>query len=190
MIEKPSSGRAKFLKNGNSVEVIIPTKTNWFIVIFYTFWLGGWVMGEVLVFEQLRSNDLPAEARPFLLFWIAGWTIGGLYAITLLLWTLAGQETVKVENGILEIGKQIFKLKRTKKYDTREVRHFAINVDSSTDMWSMTNLSGFFSRKNGVLKFDYGSKTFKFGTGIEEAEGRILLEAFKLNPNFAASNFG
>lgn len=46
-----------------------------------------------------------------------------------------------------------------------------------------------FGLKGGVLKFDYGLKTLKFASGIDEAEGRLIIETFKINPNFTEQNF-
>lgn len=47
-----------------------------------------------------------------------------------------------------------------------------------------------FGLKGGVLKFDYGLKTLKFAGGIDEAEGRLLIETLRINSNFKEPNFG
>jgi hypothetical protein len=31
----------------------------------------------------------------------------------------------------------------------------------------------------GMLAFDYGCKTFRFGAGVEEAEARVILQRLK-----------
>lgn len=190
MIEKPFNGRAKIFKNGHSIEFQIPTKKNWFIIIFLTVWLGGWFMGETFALAQIFSNDSPAFADAFLLIWLTGWTIGGLFAITILLWSVAGQETIRVDNGILEIGRHIFNLKWTKKYEIAELRHLTINQTADNDIWGMGYQRNLLGLKGGILKFDYGLKTLKFGGGIDEAEGRLIIETLKLNPNFKEINFG
>ena len=190
MIETPSNGRAKIFKNGNSIEFQIPAKKNWFIIIFLTAWLGGWFMGETFAIGELFNSDTPVFANAFLLFWLTGWTVGGLFAITILLWSIAGQEIIKIENGILEIGRQIFSLKRIKKYQITELRHLSINPTADNDVWGMGYQRNLFGLKGGVLKFDYGLKTLKFGGGIDEAEGRLIIETLKLNPNFKETNFG
>lgn len=190
MIETPSSGRAKIFKNGNDLEVQIPTRKNWFVIIFLSAWMGGWFMGETFAITTLFFGDTPLFANAFLLFWLAGWTVGGIFCITILLWSIAGQEIIKIENGVIEIGKQIFSLKRSKKYHINEVRHLSINPTSDNDMWGMgyqRNLFGL--RGGGVLKFDYGLKTLKFAGGIDEAEGRLMIETLRMNSNFKEQNF-
>lgn len=190
MIEKPSNGRAKIFKNGQSIEIQIPTKKNWFIIIFLSAWMCGWFMGETFALTQIFSSDTPLFANAFLLVWVTMWTIGGLFAMTFLLWNIAGQEIIKIDNGVLEVGKKIFEFKKSKMYDINEIRHLSINPAPNLDIWGMGYQQNLFGLKGGVLKFDYGLKTLKFGGGIEEAEGRLLIEAFKINPNFKETNFG
>ena len=190
MIETPSNGRAKIRKAGNGIEVQIPSRKNWFIIAFLCFWLCGWFFGEVFAISILFIGDLPIFSDEFfLLIWLAGWTIGGLFCITILLWSLVGQEIIKAENGVLEIGREIFSFKKSKKYHLKDVRHLTINPVSHHDFWPMGFQTNLFGLKGGVLKFDYGMKTLRFADGIDEAEGRLLLETFKVNSNFVTQNF-
>lgn len=188
MIEKPSTGRAEIYKNGHSIEIHIPTKKSWPAVIFLMAWLGGWLMGEVTAISQIFDEDSPGFAKAFLFVWITMWTVGGGFALVVLLWLVAGREVIVVDSGILEIGRQVFNLKRSKKYDIKLIRHLAINPTAGVEV--RDNRQRVPLGKGGVLKFDYGLKTVKFGGNIEEAEGRLLIEAFKVNPNFRETNFG
>jgi hypothetical protein len=190
MIETPANGRAKIFKNGNNIEFQIPTKKNWFMIIFLSFWSCGWLFGEVSVITILFMGDTPLFANVFLLFWLTAWTVGGFFAIRTLLWSAVGLEIIKVENGILEIGKQIFNFKNSKKYQISDVRYLSINPISDNDIWGMGSQRNLFGLKGGVLKFDYGLKTLKFGGGIDEAEGRLIIDSMKINPNFQEINFG
>ena len=189
MIETPSNGRAKLIKNGHTIEIQIPTKKNWFLIIFLSVWMGGWFMGETFAITQLFNDETPLFANTFLLFWLTGWTVGGIFAVTILLWSVAGREIIRVENGIIEIGRQIFDFKRSKMYHINEIKHFSINPTFDNDIWGLGYQRNLFGLKGGVLKFDYGMKTLKFGGGIDEAEGRLLIDAFKVNPNFKETNF-
>ena len=141
-------------------------------------------MGESFAIMQLFNDETPLFANAFLLFWLTGWTVGGFFAITTLLWLLSGQEIIRVDNGVIEIGRQIFDFKRSKMYHINEVKHLSINPNSDNDIWGMGYQRNFFGLRGGVLKFDYGLKTLKFAGGIDEAEGRLLISVFKVNPNF------
>lgn len=152
-------------------------------------WLVGWFMGESFAIGTLMNGDTPIFANTFMLFWLTGWTIGGAFAITMLFWLLVGVERISIEHKTLEIGKHIFSLKRTKKYDLNSVMNIAINPQPSNDFFGMNQSQNFFGLKGGVLKFDYGMKTIRFAGGIEEAEGRMLIDSLKENSNFNEKNF-
>jgi hypothetical protein len=46
MVEKPELGKATVNKRGNTLEIIIPSKRNWFVIIFLCVWMRGWIMNE------------------------------------------------------------------------------------------------------------------------------------------------
>ena len=46
-METPYAGRATINDIYNGVEITIPAKRNPFIIIFLSFWLCGWLMGEI-----------------------------------------------------------------------------------------------------------------------------------------------
>lgn len=189
MIEKPFQGRAKISRNGNSLEVIIPVKKKWLAIFFTSAWLGLWSVGETVVGHAVFVN--PGESV-FLLLWLSVWTIGGMTAIVELLKLLTGQETIKADSGVLEISYQILFVTRVKRYQISDIKHLTTNLTVEDDVWGWglryrPRLSSSFNE--GVLKFDYGLKTIKFGAGIDEAEGRLLLELFKSNLNFNEMNF-
>lgn len=160
------------------------------MVIFLTAWMIGWCTGETFAITTLFFGDTPLFANAFLLLWLTGWTAGGLFCITILLWSIAGQEIIKAENGVIEIGREIFSLKRSKKYHINELRQLTINPTSDSDVLGIGYQRNLFGLRGGVLKFDYGLKTLKLATGIDEAEGRLIIETFKINPNFKDQNFG
>lgn len=190
MIETPFQGQARILKSGNTLEVKIPTKKNWPVIIFLTAWMGGWVMGEIFAISTLFFGSTPLLANAFLLFWLTGWTVGGLFFISVLLWMVAGKEIIKIENGIIEIGREVFSLKRSKKYHIHEVRHLCINISPENDLLGLGYQKSLFGLKGGILKFDYGMKTLQFANNIDEAEARLLIATFKTNLNFKEENFG
>lgn len=192
MIETPSGGRARIIKSGNTIEVQIPTRANWLIVGFLSFWMMGWVAGEGFAVYSLFNNDISLSDRGLLaLLWFLPWTIAGLFVMTTILWSVVGQEVARAENGVMEISRQIFSFKRSKKYHINDIRHFTTNPGHDNNVWGAGyHISFLRSTKGGALKFDYGLKTLKFGGGIDEAEGRLIIESFRTNSNFEESNFG
>lgn len=182
MIEKPYEGRAKVNFDGIKLQIKIPSKKNWFIIIFFTVWMGGWFMGESSAINELLSNGNIGE-NSFLLFWLVGWTIGGLFAITILFWSLLGQETIQIERGIFSISKGILDVEIIKKnYDSKSIKNFELNpepVGMDSLLGQKKRFGDFWGLTGGKLRFDYGMKTIKFGIGIDEAEARYLIDEIK-----------
>jgi len=73
--------RATVTNDGSELKIIIPTKRNWLITLFLTFWLGGWAVGEFAVPHLMFSGTSPIGIKFFMIFWVGGWTVGGCFAI-------------------------------------------------------------------------------------------------------------
>ena len=185
MIEKPSAGRAKIQNNFNGLQIEIPVKKNWFVIIFATVWMGGWVMGEVFALSTLLSSDSPTGVDLFLLVWVTGWTIGGAFVLYMIAWILMGKEKIELHNGILSLERSVHGIGRKKKYDIQSIKSLALNPQPEYSGWGGRRNRNTFGLTGGTLKFDYGMKTVKFAGNIDEAEAKVLLEKLKANPNLA-----
>ncbi|MBS1977918.1 MAG: hypothetical protein JST46_11145 [Bacteroidetes bacterium] len=187
MIEKPTPGKATINNYLGGIEVKVPAPRNWAVIIFVSVWMLGWFFGEVIA-ASLFMEESESVTRIFLIVWLLLWTAGGALVFLVLAWMIAGQEIIKTDSGILEISKQVFSLRWTKRYQITEIRHLGINA-VVTDSIS-GDLASRPAWRGGALKFDYGASTVRFALGLEEAEARILIEAFKKGRHFQAINFG
>jgi hypothetical protein len=183
-MEKPYTGRATVSDSLRGFSIEIPPKRNWVAIIFMTGWLGGWLMGEIfalgIVFKAIQGQD-SSFGSFFVLFWLIAWTAGGFFAFKSLLWMIAGKEVINFKDDALTVDRKGALFYTPKTYNLREVKNFEINVptrfnglfgtNSNSSSW---NLNG-----EGIFKFDYGLKTIKIGEGLDEAEGRYLLEVIK-----------
>jgi len=180
MIEQPYIGRAKIDFDGFKMKIQIPSKKNWFIILFLSAWLVGWYFGESSVIKELISND-NIGVNSFMLFWLAGWTIGGAFAFVVLLWTLIGRETISIDRSIIQIDKGILDFGiRSKRYELKSLKKLELNPGQNiTTLFAQKNVGDFWGLTGGKLRFDYGLKTIKFGIGIDEAEARYLIDEIK-----------
>lgn len=183
-MERPYSGRAKINESIRGFSIEISPKRNWFVIIFLTGWLGGWLMGELFALGAVTGflgDSFESAGSFFILFWLIAWTAGGFFAIRTWLWMIAGKEIISFENYELKINKKGALLYSPKIYDLREVKNFALNpssgsdnffgMNSNKDMWNLGS--------NGIFKFDYGFKTIKIANGLDEAEGRFILDKIR-----------
>jgi len=191
MIQKPSKGRAIIKQDFNTLQITIPSKRNWFILIFLSFWMIGWLAGESAVIFSLLSSKTLIAANAFMIFWLVGWTVGGAFVIITILWQLFGNEFIQIEKGVLSIKKNIFGIGRQKQYDIRSIKSMTHNpVQDNVFGTSVFRYNKRFSGlKNGKIKFDYGMDTIQFANDIDEAEAKMLIEKLRKNSNFRSENF-
>jgi hypothetical protein len=176
MMESIDNGRAKISSSMNGTEVSIPSKKNWFILIFSTAWLGGWYFGFKNVLGTLKlDKDGFGEIDGFMAFWLIGWTIGGLFIIGLLFWGYFGKEILKIESKKIILNKSVFGIGTTKILKKTEVKNIRfneveINYFSGKNNWAIWGVG------EGKIKFDYGMKTYYLGLGLDDAEANYLVE--------------
>ncbi len=187
MIEKPSVGRSKETEDFKSLKIEIPAKKSWFAIIFISFWMGGWAIGEILAIRKIFYPYLSLKADAFLLFWLAAWTAAGLHALYALLWNLIGKEIITIKRGIIKIEKSVLGIGRKKSFEIKFIKNLDINPTPTVGIFALnSNLSG---SKIGKIKFNYGMKTIKFANEIDETEAKMIIEKMKNNINFSPENF-
>jgi hypothetical protein len=64
---------------------------------------------------------------------------------------------------------------RQKQYDPGQVRGLRVSPPTFSP-WDWSFGLSFWGIGGGVIAFDYGYKTFRFGAGIDEAEARHIVE--------------
>lgn len=188
MIEKPYTGRAKIYRNGDTIEITVPSRKRWFWIIFVTALLGFWVTGESSALLKMFDESTDSTVISFFTFWSVGWTLGGLAAIFSLLWFMAGEEIITVDKEALKLGRQIFGLGPIRSYQIAEIKQMTVTPTGDKDPWETIGEHKLI--RSGLIQFDYGLKTIKFGGEFDLAEARQLVEIFKRSNNFAEANFG
>jgi len=182
-MEKPYKGRAIIQDNIVNVQITIPAKKHWFIIIFLGAWLGGWVFGELFALGAVTGLFGGFSRNPagfFILFWLIGWTVGGFFAMRVFIWMLKGKEVITVGQGILKIDKKGALLSRPKEYSLDEVKLIRVQDEGGS-------YSGFGRRYGtltafnlgGMIRFDYGLQTVKFAGDLDEAEARYIIQQLK-----------
>jgi hypothetical protein len=174
-MEKPYSGRATIIDSISGIEITIPAKRNWFILVFLGGWLGGWFCAEVFVIGMVTGFLTDNPAGLFVLFWLIGWTAGGVYTIRTFLWMIAGKESILIERGQLTIDKKGALFVKAKTYDLNEVKNIRVAGNDNKGAWGYQQNNWMSLGTNGTIKFDYGLKTIRMADGIDEAEASYLI---------------
>ena len=193
-VVRPPKERHSMQDNGTVLKLTIPSNKNFLVLPFLGFWLIAWLVGEVIVGGLFLSNIIRqfssssdvemfgfvgfAASTLFMLAWLGGWTIAGGFAIYTFLWQLVGKEYIEVSYDRIIIKRAIFGFEPTKEYLASHIKNLRVApftiLRNTIDDWFRPR--GFWRAPSGFIAFDYGSKTFRFGDGVDEAEAKQILE--------------
>lgn len=167
-----NNGKAKIEKRIEGLKIVIPSKKNWFGLIFGLVWLYFWVQFYLIPieFENFGSDG-------FNTIWIMLWTFGGVMVVILLLWGFFGQELFNDNRNDVVFEKTIFGIGIKKRFEINEIKNF--RFESVNESMFGGNRWAFWGLGPGKIKFDYGLKTYSFGLGVDDAEANYLVEMMK-----------
>lgn len=175
----PKAARHQARFTGESLLITIPSRKQWLLVPFLAVWLLFWAFAWLQVVSALFKFPLhligPALFQfGFMAFWLIFWSAGGVFALTTLLWLLVGVETIEVDPRHFHIRRQILGFGRSKRFKLEFVRDLRI---SQTATWfdGQTYFNSIW-RFEGPLTIDYGAKTYRCGSGVDEAEARQIIK--------------
>jgi hypothetical protein len=142
-----------------------------FALLFIPFWLVMWTIGGVTAATQLlRGFD------PFVAFWLVAWGAGELAVTFAWFWMLWGAELVGVTGGDLELGQRLCGLTRSRLYRGRDIRNLSAAEAPPFYAQAQLNIPFLMRGRYGAVKFGYGGRTIRFAQGLDEAEGRLIVE--------------
>lgn len=198
---QPPSPRYTIKNSISSLVITIPSRKNWFIVFFIGFWLVGWAFGEIAVGGILftgaitilgsllgllkNSSDISGAGVVafsgvglFLVAWFGMWTVGGFFAIRSFLWQLTGVENIEVDSQSITLQRLIFNFGRPKTYLAEHIKDLR-TVSNNNYSFGWSRGMNFWGLMDGSIAFDYGAKTFRCGSGADEAEAKDIIKAIQ-----------
>jgi len=175
---QPALMRSTITPEPNGIKVVIPAKRNWFILLFLSFWLCGWAVGEFTVPFEFFKNDTPSGAKLFSLAWLGAWTIGGGFAIYAWLWQIKGEEIITLTPAALLKKRSVFGYGRQHEYGIQHVKNLRV-APQGYNPFDFASVGQFWGVSGGAIAFDYGAKTYRFGAGLDESEANQIVSQMK-----------
>ena len=169
-----SVSHAKVREESDALEIIILRRKSWFMILGAVFSILFWGFFAISFFQGTpavpisRGSDVyrPIDSQSSLLIG-SFFGIIALFYVYFILAIVFGVETVRVSRNSVLITARIlfFETKREYTYlHTSRLRNLQISEGSYS------------SGSTPSLAFDYGSRTIRFGRGIDEAEAAQILE--------------
>lgn len=172
----PGSARSTITEDGRELRIVIPPRRNWFLLLFLSAWLGLWILTQVTVPFQLLETRVFSREMWFLAIWLLMWTLGSVVALYIWLWNLTGREIVVVDGRDLVLKRDLLGFGRERAYDLAHVANLRVSSVPSIYLDPKAGLH-LWGIGGGLLAFDYGAKTYRFGNSIDEAEANLLLRS-------------
>jgi hypothetical protein len=133
-----------------------------------TFFLAFFILSAIK--ESNNGMWIFAMFITFMLLFLLGI---GLPAIYQFFWQLTGKEIISVNRTVMSITNQIFGWKKFYEYGIMDMKDLRASTPQQ-DLFVRAKILQF-SKQNGMIAFDYGSKTFRFGLDIDEAEAKQIV---------------
>ena len=172
MFEKPFAGRATVTESFDNITIRIPNRKNILVILFLCVWMVGWYFGFSSAIGNLSKSG---NASAFLTFWLVGWTFGGVFVVFMVSWMLFGYQLIILKRDSLMIQSNLFGLGKKRFYELNLVRKLEFNPEPEFNAFNRRNNVFMQNFKGGKIKFDYGMKTIKFASQVDEAEATMLL---------------
>jgi hypothetical protein len=181
---KPSKGRAKIIDLGDTLRIEIPAHSdfvNWvcllLCLLLLTGWLIGWAVGELSALRELgllpRPEGWMTQGSLSSVEWLIGWTVGGIFAGCLwlsVLLMLVGREVIMVSPMSLDI--VIRPIGYVRRYRLTEISNLRVEEERREFTEGVSSTVG-------VIVFDYGVSTVRFGVRLDPAEARQIVALLK-----------
>jgi hypothetical protein len=177
---EPPKAHFTVVKDGRRTRVEIPPKRRWGLWVLLTVFLGMWVVGEVVTLMSFLRDDTPSPPAVFLVVWFIFWTAAGAYMLYACAWHLGGQEIIELDDGTLTKKRELFGLGIPRKFNIAEITNLRILPQSlpmrETEDRLTVMMAEFWVLRGGIMAFDYGAKTHRFGFGVDEPEAQELMK--------------
>ncbi len=156
------------------LEIVIPAKRNLLVIVLLGVWLVAWFMGTTTALAEAVTGGI-GRIPPILVFWLLLWTAGGIAALYIWLWALAGKERILIGTSTLRMKRDILGFGRTRVYELRRIGKLQV-VPQSAGSHNRDIAFRFSGLVGGAIEFEYELRAIRFGFSLDEAEARTVVE--------------
>ncbi|MBM4126771.1 MAG: hypothetical protein FJ247_05390 [Nitrospira sp.] len=162
----------------DELRIVMPNRRSWFVIGMLAFWVCAWGVGEVVGSTTLYKSEVPPGEERLMLAWLVVWTVSGLAALVALQWQIMGKEIVTMQGHTLQTQREGGGIGFRKEYDVQQIANLRVeppkfspfDVSASFQLWGIGG---------GVIAFESGGNTRRFGAGLDDAEAKQVVDALK-----------
>ena len=173
-MQAQSSGRRSFARPARAGrEIVIPAPRNRALVVLVPVWLGLWSIGIAGAAGEVVSGRARGGEVAFFALWVMGAVLGAGVVVSAWLWNAIGREVVGLRPDALVIRRGVPGFGVRREYRLADVRNLRVSLPPpDAGRWAPPLR---FAGDAGVIAFDFGARTVRFGRGLDAAEARLVL---------------
>jgi hypothetical protein len=160
--------------DGGGEQIRIKARRQVFAMLFLPLWLAGWTAGGAAAIAQMMHHF-----EPFLALWLCGWALGWIFATSVLVWMFTGSETLRVVDRDLEVAQHALGWSRRWLYEGSRISNLREAGQPGWPYRNQMQVPFFMQGRSGAIKFDYGARTVFAAGGLDDAEGRMIIEQLR-----------
>jgi len=162
--------------------IVIPARRQTYMLFVLPVWLVFWALGEGAALRGLLNRDeSTAIPNAFWIVWLVPWTLGGIQTLVTWLWMVAGQERIVLGPYLLSHRYELFGVGRTREFALTDIRGLHVSSEPKREWPRRPRVF-----TGGVIVLESKARPFRFGAGIDIAEGRMIVERLKERYGFPA----
>ncbi len=167
------------------MEIIIPNVGRYSANLFYGIYLALWIFGGISEIGAFLNTD-SKESILSMTVLLGGWTLVGGVVIIFWLWESCGREIIRIDDFELQHKKDFILFSYSKKYNIAHVKCLRVTALDTSGLGDSRRVQYWFNGRkktaeepDSVIAFDYDRNTPSFGSGLEVAEAKHIIEKIK-----------
>jgi hypothetical protein len=120
----PPSSRFKAESLPGGVRITIPSRQNWFAIIFLS------LFSALLTIDLIGSSEKSSNLFDGVVELVV-WAVIGLYTLWTVLWVLGGKEVITIRAAIFEHRSAAFGVGRSRRYSLSKIKNLKFKEHSS-----------------------------------------------------------
>jgi hypothetical protein len=168
---KPFAPKHKVEGLSNRLIITMPSLKFMPLLFLFCVWSILWLIFEVLFISNIFSEGLSLSGGIF----VIAWSILGIFLILNLLWQTIGKEEIQITSTSITVSHVLLGYKRSREYLSENIEGLGLAHVNMKDVILPRGPFLWGTDITGLVSFDYGARTIRFASSIEEAEAKQII---------------
>lgn len=168
----PRGPRASIETTGDSMIITVPTRKDWYLIIFLCWLIYEWLHRFSLFggpWWGIPAFFAESASAPILFLLVS---IPLIYFLYMLCWLLFGKEEIRVTNRAIACNKLVFGIRFAKEYFALHIKNLRLYQNLNNDKHSFFSSGA--GHNSGWITFDYEVNTISCIHNVAEVEAREI----------------